>query len=91
MIMVELMSRFCDFPVFDADNHLYETRDAFTRHLPDKYKSAIKYVEVDGRTKIMIRGLDQRLHPEPHVRRRGPARRAGGVLPEGQPRGQVVP
>ena len=23
-----------DFPVFDADNHLYETEDAFTRHLP---------------------------------------------------------
>ena len=23
-----------DFPVFDADNHLYEAEDAFTRHLP---------------------------------------------------------
>ena len=21
------------YPVFDADNHLYETEDAFTRHL----------------------------------------------------------
>jgi hypothetical protein len=25
------------FRTFDADNHLYETRDAFTRHLPDRY------------------------------------------------------
>ena len=26
-------SRQLDFPVFDADNHMYETRDALTRHL----------------------------------------------------------
>ena len=25
------MARTCDFPVFDADNHLYETRDALTK------------------------------------------------------------
>ena len=59
------MSRICDFPVFDADNHLYETRDAFTRHLPEKYKNAIKYVEVDGRTKITIRGLISDYIPNP--------------------------
>ena len=45
-----------DFPVFDADNHMYETRDALTRHLPDQYKHAIDYVEVKGRTKIVVRG-----------------------------------
>ena len=27
-----------DIPVFDADNHLYETRDALTKFLPDRYK-----------------------------------------------------
>ena len=32
------MASSCDFPVFDADNHLYETKDAFTRHLPARYK-----------------------------------------------------
>ncbi|MET1041551.1 MAG: amidohydrolase, partial [Acidimicrobiales bacterium] len=42
-------------PVFDADNHLYETEDALTRHLPDRYKGAIQYVEVRGRKKIAIR------------------------------------
>ena len=31
-----------DFPVFDADNHLYETQDAFTRHLPAKYDGLFK-------------------------------------------------
>ena len=34
------MTRRCDFPVFDADNHLYETEDAFTRHLPDAVQAA---------------------------------------------------
>ena len=24
-----------DFPIFDADNHMYETPDALTRHLPE--------------------------------------------------------
>src|SRR4249919_3389013 len=59
------MSSICDFMVFDADNHLYETEDAFTRHLPDKYKSAIDYVQVRGRTKIMIRGQVSEYIPNP--------------------------
>jgi predicted TIM-barrel fold metal-dependent hydrolase len=59
------MARRCDFPVFDADNHMYETRDAFTRHLPKRYRDAVKYVEVDGRTKIMIRGLVSNYIPNP--------------------------
>ncbi|MGA2474639.1 MAG: amidohydrolase, partial [Acidimicrobiales bacterium] len=59
------MSRTFEFPVFDADNHLYETREAFTRHLPDKYKGAVKYVEVDGRTKIMLRGTVSEYIPNP--------------------------
>ncbi|MDQ1362095.1 MAG: hypothetical protein QOJ44_2472, partial [Acidimicrobiaceae bacterium] len=33
-----------DFPVFDADNHLYETTDALTKYLPPEYKGAIDYV-----------------------------------------------
>ncbi|MBO0730292.1 MAG: amidohydrolase [Acidimicrobiaceae bacterium] len=54
-----------DSPVFDADNHLYETRDAFTRHLPKQYRSAIDYVEVRGRTKIVIRGTISEYIPNP--------------------------
>ncbi len=59
------MARTCDFPVFDSDNHLYETRDAFTRHLPDRYKSAIDYVELHGRIKIMVRGTVSDYIPNP--------------------------
>ena len=59
------MPRTCDFPVFDADNHFYETRDSFTRHLPDRYKGAIDYVDLHGRTKIMIRGTVSEYIPNP--------------------------
>ncbi|MHB1519398.1 MAG: amidohydrolase family protein [Acidimicrobiales bacterium] len=44
------------FEVFDADNHFYETTESFTRYLPERYRPAIRYVEVDGRTKLALRG-----------------------------------
>src|SRR5436190_3532955 len=59
------MARTCDFPVFDADNHLYETQDAFTRHLPDRYKNAVDYVQVNGRTKIVVKGMISDYIPNP--------------------------
>ncbi len=59
------MSRICDFPVFDADNHMYETKDSFTRHLPDRFKGAIDYVDLHGRTKIMLRGTVSDYIPNP--------------------------
>jgi predicted TIM-barrel fold metal-dependent hydrolase len=43
-------------PIFDADNHMYETRDAFTKFLPKEYSNAVRYVEVEGRTKLVING-----------------------------------
>jgi predicted TIM-barrel fold metal-dependent hydrolase len=59
------MTRRLGFPVFDSDNHFYETKDAFTRHLPSRYKGAIDYVEVRGRTKIVIRGTISDYIPNP--------------------------
>ncbi|GAB2658515.1 amidohydrolase family protein [Nocardia goodfellowii] len=53
------------YPLFDADNHLYETREALTKFLPDRYRDAVKYVEVDGRTKIAIRGQISNYIPNP--------------------------
>ena len=52
-------------PVFDADNHLYETTDAFTRHLPRRYKGAIQYVNIEGRTKIAVGGKISEYIPNP--------------------------
>ena len=59
------MARDLDFPVFDSDNHMYETEDAFTRHLPPEYRGAIRYVQVGGRTKIAIKGQISEYIPNP--------------------------
>ncbi len=53
------------YPLFDADNHLYETEDSLTKYLPDRYKSAIQYVTVNGRTKIAVRGQISDYIPNP--------------------------
>jgi predicted TIM-barrel fold metal-dependent hydrolase len=58
-------SRVLDFPVFDADNHMYETPDAFTRFLPEEYSGLIKYVQVDGRTKIAVKNRISDYIPNP--------------------------
>ncbi len=52
-------------PIFDADNHMYETRDAFTKYLPEEYKNVVRYVEVDGRTKIAVNGQISEYIPNP--------------------------
>src|SRR4051812_17844202 len=54
-----------DIPVFDADNHFYESREAFTKFLPDRYRHAVDYVEVRGRTKIVVRGRISEYIPNP--------------------------
>jgi predicted TIM-barrel fold metal-dependent hydrolase len=64
-------SRDLDYPVFDADNHLYEPEDAMTRYLSDEQKGAIDYVDVHGRTKIAVRGQISNYIPNPTFSRVG--------------------
>jgi len=59
------MARTLPFPVFDADNHLYETTDAFIKYLPEQFSGVIKYVEVNGRTKIAIKNKISEYIPNP--------------------------
>jgi predicted TIM-barrel fold metal-dependent hydrolase len=40
------------YPVFDVDHHLYETTDALIKFLPPEYEGIVKYVEVNGRSKL---------------------------------------
>jgi predicted TIM-barrel fold metal-dependent hydrolase len=54
-----------DIPIFDADNHFYENREAFMKFLPDRYKGVIQYVEVGRRTKIMVRNVVSDYIPNP--------------------------
>ena len=59
------MTQKLGFTVFDGDNHMYETRDALTKFLPPEYHGAIRYVEVDGRTKIATLGQISEYIPNP--------------------------
>jgi predicted TIM-barrel fold metal-dependent hydrolase len=52
-------------PVFDADNHLYETEESMTKFLPPRYKGAVDYVEVRGRKKIVVKGQISNYIPNP--------------------------
>ncbi|MDX6741048.1 amidohydrolase family protein [Actinocorallia sp. A-T 12471] len=60
-----MASRVLPYPLFDADNHLYETREALTKYLPEEYRGVIEYVDVRGRTKIAIRGHISEYIPNP--------------------------
>jgi predicted TIM-barrel fold metal-dependent hydrolase len=53
------------FPVFDADNHMYETTEALTKYLPPEYKDVIQYVQVNGRTKVALKGQISNYIPNP--------------------------
>ena len=53
------------YETFDADNHLYENRDALTKFIPKEYEGVIKYVEVNGRTKLAIRDQISEYIPNP--------------------------
>ena len=54
------------YPVYDADNHLYETADAFLRrHLPKAFAKDFYFVEVKGRTKLVIGGELSEYIPNP--------------------------
>jgi predicted TIM-barrel fold metal-dependent hydrolase len=58
-------SRQLPYPVFDADNHFYEPKEALTKFLPDHRKNVIDYIEVRGRTKIMVRNQVSDYIPNP--------------------------
>jgi hypothetical protein len=42
---IAMPSRELSFPVFDADNHMYEPQEALTTFLPDKLKRVIDYAK----------------------------------------------
>jgi predicted TIM-barrel fold metal-dependent hydrolase len=53
------------YPVYDADNHLYEPEEALTTNLPRNWKSELCYVEVEGRKKLAIGGVISDYIPNP--------------------------
>jgi predicted TIM-barrel fold metal-dependent hydrolase len=59
------MAQRVDFAVFDADNHLYETEDSLTRYLPATHRDLIRFVEVRGRKKLVVRDRLTEFIPNP--------------------------
>ena len=53
------------YETFDADNHMYENRDAFTKFIPKEYEGIIKYVDINGRTKVAIEDTISDYIPNP--------------------------
>lgn len=53
------------FPVFDADNHLYESADTILAYLPKKYAKDIQFVQVKGRTRLAMKGRITEFVPNP--------------------------
>lgn len=51
---IEITHRELPYRTFDADNHLYENEEALTKYLPKEHEGIIKYVEVNGRTKLAL-------------------------------------
>jgi len=62
---ISFTERHLPYETFDADNHMYENRDALTKFIPKEYEGIIKYVEVNGRTKVAIRDMISDYIPNP--------------------------
>ena len=54
-----------NFPVYDADSHLYEPEDAFLRHLPKKFAKEFQFIDINGRKKLAISGVITDYIPNP--------------------------
>jgi len=69
MEYINVVHRELPYPTFDADNHLYETKDALTKFLPSEYAGVVRYVEVEGRTKLAVRDKISNYIPNPTFNR----------------------
>ncbi|HET6874724.1 MAG TPA: amidohydrolase family protein [Acidimicrobiales bacterium] len=55
-----------DFRFFDCDNHFYEAKDAFTRHLDPAFrKRAMQWGVIDGKERLLVGGKVNRFIPNP--------------------------
>jgi predicted TIM-barrel fold metal-dependent hydrolase len=55
-----------EFAAFDCDNHYYEARDAFTRHLNPKFaKRGVQWATVGGKERLLAGGRVWRFIPNP--------------------------
>ena len=50
---------------FDCDNHFYESAESFLRYLPEKYKHVLRFLQIDGKTKLMVNNKLTEYIPNP--------------------------
>ena len=82
---IQVTHRELPYSTFDADNHLYENGDALTSSCRREYEGVIKYVEVNGRTKLAIRDRISDYIPNPTFGKVAvPGRRRATTSPRGQ-------
>jgi predicted TIM-barrel fold metal-dependent hydrolase len=77
------------YPIADADNHLYETRDAFTRYLPPGYDDMVRMIDIDGRITLVVKNKLAFILPNPTLEKVPPPGYYDDV--ENQPRIIVSP
>jgi len=58
-------TRALGYPVFDADNHLYEPPGALLDHLPKRFARDIEFVQVRGRWRVAMKGRITEFMPNP--------------------------
>lgn len=58
-----------DVPIFDADQHMYETPEALTRYLPQRYRYAVQYAQMGRQTRLVINNKVSDFIPNPTFER----------------------
>ncbi|WP_029113555.1 amidohydrolase family protein [Mycobacterium sp. URHB0044] len=64
-----MTEQFRDAPVFDADQHMYETGDALIKYLPERYERAVQYAQFGKQTRIVINNKVTDFIPNPTFER----------------------
>lgn len=60
---------FRDAQIFDADQHMYETAEALTKFLPERYRYAVQYAQFGKQTRIVINNKVSDFIPNPTFER----------------------
>ncbi len=64
-----MSEQFTGAPIFDADQHMYETVDALTKFLPERYARAVQYAQIGRQTRVVINNRVTDFIPNPTFER----------------------
>ncbi|MCW2620590.1 MAG: hypothetical protein JWL64_192 [Frankiales bacterium] len=82
------------YPLYDADEHYYETVDSYTRHLPKESRGAIRWAEIDGKRRLLVADKLWTMNSDPAFARVGEPGVLGdffrGINPEGKTVAETV-